>query len=88
MWLYPDAPSETFFGAFQSQVRKHKKIYDRTMMTIVLKEDEEASDEKSFTVPLDEDDLDADWMDIVKWVEKNKRKESPHIFGKVQVMDS
>lgn len=83
IWLCPDAPGEDFFQSFQDQARKRKKSLDRATTSILLKEDEEVPDDKSNELFLDEDSLKADWSSIVKWIAKNMKSESPHIFGTV-----
>lgn len=85
VWLDMAGPGEAFFKAFQKVVGKRKIIPDRTMMTIVMKNDESMPDELAAWVPLDEDSLDADWDTVQEWLNKNKRDKTPHIFGRVEI---
>jgi hypothetical protein len=85
VWLDLSAHGEAFYRSFQQQaVKQRKTILDRAMMTIKLKNDKNTSDEESYSLSLDEEELEADWETTREWLDENRRDKSPHIYG---VMD-
>lgn len=82
-WLDLDGSADAFFVAFQQQASKRRAIPDRSSLTIYLKTEQNQPDHAAYPLELDEVELDADWSQTVKWLEKNKREHPPHIFGTI-----
>jgi hypothetical protein len=85
VWLYLDSSADAFFHLFQQQASKRKTMPDRSLITIYLTPDRDATDEAAHALSLDQDDMEADWDRTVEWLERNRREQSPHLFGTVDV---
>jgi hypothetical protein len=85
VWLFLDNSADAFFHAFQKLVSKRKTMPDRSLITIYLKPDRNATDEAAHALSLDQDDMEADWDRIVELLERNRNEHSPHFFGTVDV---
>ena len=82
-WLELDSPADAFFHAFQQQAIKRKVMPDRSLITIYLTPNQNATNEAARSLCLDQDEMEADWERTVEWLEKNRRERSPHIFGTI-----
>lgn len=85
VWLDLDATGEAFFDTVQPLFEKRKGIFDRAVVTILLKTDRQAPDAEGYPLSLDEEALEADWEETVRWLREHKRERPPHLFGRVEL---
>lgn len=85
LWLDLAAPAEHFFDAFRQAADKRKRVFNRPETMIYFKRDKSSPDEEDFELSLEEESLEADWLQALDWLGENKKETSPHIHGKVQV---
>jgi hypothetical protein len=82
-WLDLDAPAQEFFVTLHKEFQKKKNHLDRAMTSILFTCDK-SSDGDGREIQLSEDELEADWEEIVSWIRDNKRQKSPHMYAAVQ----
>lgn len=85
IWLDLDAHADAFLANVDDAFRKRKLVFDQTVTTILLKANPQVPDQGDYLLSLDEDDLEADWVETTRWLRINKNAISPHIFGDIQI---